>query len=177
MLSSITLPKGWVFVNSDGNTTVGEAGINVFDVIVPADKNHPKIKGTITVKVTADIDKPIVSEEPDDNNSDEEKPSEPIVDKPSEELPNEPADNPDKDTIDNPIINKTPPNDEKTFAISHAEITIDDTDTKTEKQLEKVIINPDTGSNELLIPVVLVTICSVTALFLIICKKRTSAVQ
>lgn len=177
LLSSIKLPKGWIFVNSDGNTTVGEAGINVFDVIVPADKNHPEIKGTITVKVTVAIDEPIVPEEPDDNNADEEKPSEPIVDKPSEKLPNEPADNPDKDTIDNPIINKTPPNDEKTSAISHAEITIDDTDTKTEKQSEKVIINPDTGSNELLIPVVLVTISAAAALFLIICKKRKSAVQ
>ncbi len=168
LLSSIKLPKGWIFVDSDGDTTVGEAGINVFDVIVLANKNHPEIKGTITVKVTADIDEPIVPEEPDDNNSDEEKPSEPIVDKPSEELPNEP--------IDNPIINKIPSNDEKGSAISHAEITIDDTDTKTEKQSEKVIINPDTGSNELLIPVVLTTVGSAAA-FLIICKKRTSAVQ
>ena len=51
-LEDIELPFGWKFV--DGlDTSVGEVGVNTFEVYVPADENHNAVTGFISVNVTA----------------------------------------------------------------------------------------------------------------------------
>ncbi len=53
-LTGIELPYGWVFedVLNNPDATVGEVGTKTFNVIVPADENHPEIKGVVTVEVS-----------------------------------------------------------------------------------------------------------------------------
>lgn len=61
--------------------------------------------------------------------------------------------------------------------LSNPEVPSNETVTNTDEDQEKVIITPDTGSDELLIPALLITVGAAAALSIIICRKRKSAVQ
>lgn len=131
---------------ADPDKIFDSAGTHTIDVIVPADETHPEIRGTVTVEVT---EKPVT--EPPTVTEPDDQPSDPIENTPEEDLPNKPSE----------PIDKVPSQTDKEEDHSAQEI---------------LTINPDTGYDEILLPILLPTVSAGSVLTILLCRilKRKS---